>query len=64
MLSWTEMLQIFNCGIGYIIIIPADKSEDVIDRLRALHFPAWEIGRVERRADAQEEQVQVLSLPE
>ena len=58
------MLQIFNCGIGYIIIIPADKSEDVIDRLRALQFPAWEIGRVERRADAQEEQVQVLSLPE
>ncbi len=32
-LSWPEMLQIFNCGIGYIMIVKKDKEEDVINRL-------------------------------
>lgn len=59
-LSWDEMLQIFNCGIGYVLIVPAEQTEDIIDRIRALHFPAWVIGSIEHSKDKNEEQVQIL----
>lgn len=48
-LSWPEMLQIFNCGIGYVLIIPAERAEEVISRVRAFNVDAWKIGEVERR---------------
>lgn len=47
-LSWEEMLQIFNCGIGYIIIIKDECAEDVLNQLKALNLPAWKIGSVEK----------------
>jgi len=59
-LSWDEMLQIFNCGIGYVLIVPSGQAEDIIDRIRALRFPAWVIGSIERRMDKNEEQIQIL----
>ncbi|WP_028575596.1 phosphoribosylformylglycinamidine cyclo-ligase [Desulfonatronovibrio hydrogenovorans] len=45
-ISWEEMLQIFNCGIGYVIICPDGYRDDVLSRLNAMDCPAWEIGRV------------------
>lgn len=62
-LSWPEMLQIFNTGIGYVLIVSPDVKEDVMSRLEALHQKAWVIGTVERRASDQAEQV-VVNFPD
>lgn len=59
-LTWPEMLQIFNCGIGYVLIVSREVSEDIMNRLEAMHMPSWVIGSIERRKDKESEQVQVL----
>lgn len=56
-LSWPEMLQIFNCGIGYVLIVGKEEADDVLGRLAALEQPAWAIGTIERRKDEDTEQV-------
>lgn len=56
-LEWPEMLQIFNCGIGYILVAPQAATDEIISRIRAMHLQAWDIGSVERRKDPQQEQV-------
>lgn len=56
-LSWPEMLQIFNCGIGYVLIVDKDDTTDILDRLQAQGQPAWEIGEVERLKAGQEDRV-------
>ena len=58
-LTWPEMLQIFNCGIGYVLIVGQDVCEDVMARLDGLHQDAWVIGKIDRRKDEQGEQVVV-----
>ncbi|GAB7082149.1 phosphoribosylformylglycinamidine cyclo-ligase [Megalodesulfovibrio paquesii] len=62
-LHWGEMLQIFNCGLGYLLVVPQDQEEDVRSRLDALKQPAWTIGRIERRKDAGGDQVVFEHLP-
>ncbi len=57
-MSWEDMLQVFNCGIGFILVIPPEHIEDVLSRLGAMDCPAWDIGRVVR-ADAKNESVVV-----
>ncbi len=59
-LSWQEMLQIFNCGIGYILIVTEQVAEEVMSRLSAMHEGAWIIGTIERRQDKDEEQVKIV----
>lgn len=59
-LTWPEMLQIFNCGIGYIFIVPSQNAEETMSRLEAMHEGAWVIGTVERRVNKDEEQVKIL----
>lgn len=58
-LSWPEMLQIFNCGIGYILIVSAEAREDVMGRLNAMHQDAWVLGTIGRRRSKDSEQVQM-----
>ncbi|MBQ7456414.1 MAG: phosphoribosylformylglycinamidine cyclo-ligase [Desulfovibrio sp.] len=48
-LSWQEMLQIFNCGVGYILVVPQEQAEETISRIRAFTMPAWQIGTIDRR---------------
>jgi phosphoribosylformylglycinamidine cyclo-ligase len=57
-LSWPEMLQIFNTGIGYVIVARKDSVDDIMDRLGAMSVPAYVIGEIKARVDNQE-QVQV-----
>ena len=56
-LSWPEMLQIFNCGIGYILITQNGLADEVLGRIRAQQLPAWNIGVVEHCGDKDEERV-------
>jgi len=58
-LSWPEMLQIFNTGIGYALIVKKDAVDDVMDRLQAMDTPAFVIGEIAPRV-GDEEQVQVI----
>jgi len=58
-LSWPEMLQIFNCGIGYVIIVPHESSDEVLRRILALQLSAWRIGSIEHAKFADEERVQI-----
>ncbi len=57
-LSWPEMLQIFNCGVGYIMIVKKDREEDVLNRLRGMNINSWKIGETIAR-DGDSEQVNV-----
>lgn len=41
-----EMYRTFNMGIGMVIAVPDNQSEEVIDRLKGLGEQAWTIGEV------------------
>lgn len=62
-LSWPEMLQIFNCGIGYVLIVPKESAEEIVRRIVALQLCAWEIGTIERHTDKDGERCEVLFDP-
>jgi phosphoribosylformylglycinamidine cyclo-ligase len=44
-----ELLRVFNCGIGMIVIAPEEEAEDIIQRLSALGERAYLIGAIERK---------------
>ncbi len=54
-LSWPEMLQVFNCGIGYIMITDRHTADELLPRFQSMSTPAWEIGTIARRKDDQEQ---------
>lgn len=59
-LSWPEMLQIFNCGIGYILICDATVAEKALDILDGMDgIDAYRIGEIVKRKSTAE-QVEVL----
>jgi phosphoribosylformylglycinamidine cyclo-ligase len=59
-LSWPEMLQIFNCGIGYILICDADTADKALEMLDSMDdIDAYRIGEIVKRKPASE-QVEVL----
>jgi phosphoribosylformylglycinamidine cyclo-ligase len=47
----TELLRVFNCGIGMIIAVPGDSADEVLQRLRGLGERGYKIGTVERKAE-------------
>jgi phosphoribosylformylglycinamidine cyclo-ligase len=50
-----EMYRTFNCGVGMIIVVPADKVEQSIDILAAHGENAWHIGAIADKADDAEQ---------
>ena len=44
--SEDEMLRTFNCGIGMILVVPAQQHEDILTTCRLEHVPAWVIGEI------------------
>ncbi|EAR09057.1 phosphoribosylformylglycinamidine cyclo-ligase [Reinekea blandensis] len=44
-----EMLRTFNCGIGMVLIVPADRSDDITQRLNELGESPVTIGVIEAR---------------
>jgi phosphoribosylformylglycinamidine cyclo-ligase len=49
-ISEDEMLRVFNCGIGMILIVPREQADDILERLRALGERPYRIGETEARA--------------
>ena len=41
-----EMYRAFNMGIGMVLAVPENETEDIIDRLKGLGEEAWTIGEI------------------
>ncbi len=52
-LTESEMLRVFNCGIGMIVIAPHDQADDIVQRLEGLGERAYVIGVIERKVEGQ-----------
>ena len=61
-LSWPEMLQIFNCGLGYLVMVKQDVAEDVVSRLSGMDIPAWIVGKTVKAAKGQKERVEISGI--
>lgn len=49
----TEMLRVFNCGIGLIVIAPNDEVDAICDTVKVIGESAHLLGRIEKRVDGQ-----------
>jgi phosphoribosylformylglycinamidine cyclo-ligase len=49
-----EMYRTFNCGVGMVIVVPADKIAQSIEVLTAQGENAWHIGEIADKADGAE----------
>lgn len=57
----TEMYRTFNCGVGMIIAVPADKEEEALKILADGGEEAWVIGSIAEAKEG-EEQVELAGL--
>ena len=48
-ISDEEMYRTFNMGIGMVLIVAPDKTEQIINELKQMNFPSHLIGRVVKR---------------
>jgi phosphoribosylformylglycinamidine cyclo-ligase len=48
-----EMYRVFNCGVGMVIVLPADQSDKAIKHLNSLGEKSWLIGEITNREDEQ-----------
>jgi phosphoribosylformylglycinamidine cyclo-ligase len=48
-----EMYRVFNCGVGMVIVLPAEQSDSAIKLLNSLGENAWLIGKIIKRSDTQ-----------
>lgn len=54
----TEMFRTFNCGIGYILIVPDEEAQDLVHTLNNLKQKAFVIGEISaKKWDKKEEDV-------
>jgi phosphoribosylformylglycinamidine cyclo-ligase len=49
-----EMLRVFNCGIGLLLVVKESHADDVVARLNSLGEKAWVIGEIVERKRGQE----------
>ncbi|MGP4713411.1 phosphoribosylformylglycinamidine cyclo-ligase [Psychrobacter sp. DM8] len=47
----SEMYRTFNCGVGFVIVVPADKAQAAINTLNDAGEKAWQIGEMINRQD-------------
>ena len=58
-ISQFEMYRTFNCGVGMIVALPAEKVNSALELLNAEGEKAWLIGNIAKR-NGDEEQVEIL----
>ena len=51
-----EMYRTFNCGVGMVLVVPADQTDAALTELKALGETAWRLG--DMRPQTGEHQVQ------
>jgi phosphoribosylformylglycinamidine cyclo-ligase len=49
------MYRTFNCGVGMVIAVPADKADAAIALLQGEGESAWLIGQIEAAAEGEEQ---------
>ncbi|KAF7766837.1 phosphoribosylformylglycinamidine cyclo-ligase [Pseudoalteromonas undina] len=54
-----EMYRTFNCGVGMVLVVPADQLDNSINILKDLGENAWHLGEIQD-AVAGEEQVEIV----
>ena len=54
-----EMYRTFNCGVGMVLVVPADKLEQSLSMLKDLGENAWHLGEIQDAAPG-EEQVEIV----
>jgi len=47
----SELLRVFNCGIGMILVVPREQVEDISQRLVGLGERCYRIGEIERKGE-------------
>nr|WP_247687246.1 phosphoribosylformylglycinamidine cyclo-ligase [Pseudoalteromonas luteoviolacea] len=58
-ISTHEMYRTFNCGVGMILVVPAEKLAQSLEILTAQGENAWHIGEIQDAVEG-EEQVEIL----
>ncbi|MCK8046047.1 phosphoribosylformylglycinamidine cyclo-ligase [Shewanella sp. 1CM18E] len=58
-ISQFEMYRTFNCGVGMVVALPANKVDSALTLLNAEGENAWLIGNIAKR-NGEEEQVEIL----
>jgi len=48
-MAWSEMLQVFNCGVGYMIIISKEDSNNIEKMTYLMNLGGFVIGHTEER---------------
>lgn len=46
-----EMVRTFNCGVGFVVVVPAEKCDEAIDILSEQGEIAWRLGQIGKRDD-------------
>lgn len=41
-----EMLKTFNCGIGMVLVVSEEQSEEIINSFKLQQIPSWKIGQI------------------
>jgi len=52
-LSDDEMLRVFNCGLGMLVIVPREQARDILERLEALGERTYRVGEIEAKAQGE-----------
>ena len=52
-IAQSEMYRTFNCGVGFVIVVPKDKAEQAVQTLKDAGEIAWQLGEmITREVDA------------
>lgn len=46
-----EMYRTFNCGVGFVVVVPKSQEESTLDILNQAGETAWKIGEIVKRDD-------------
>jgi phosphoribosylformylglycinamidine cyclo-ligase len=48
-LSEDEMLRVFNCGLGMLLMVPREQADEIRERLEALGERTYRVGEIEAK---------------